>query len=98
MPPLKTDATQALRHLRPVRQARSGRQDLRRRRGGYGLTLRVTPNGVKYWYQRVRLGNRMTNVGPGGYPLVTLAEARDAAIERNAPPGAIPRPLNPLDR
>ena len=49
-------------------------------RGGFGLTLRVHPNGVKHWCQRLRIGGKPTNVGLGSYPLVTLAEARAAAL------------------
>ena len=49
-------------------------------RGGYGLTLCVTPNGVKSWSQRIRIKGRYTTIGLGGYPLVTLAEAREAAL------------------
>ena len=50
-------------------------------RGGYGLTLVVQSNGFKRWYQRLRIKGRATNVGLGGYPLVTLAEARTLALE-----------------
>ena len=50
-------------------------------RGGFGLTLIVQPNGVKRWYQRLRIKGRPTNIGLGGYPLVTLAEARTLALE-----------------
>ena len=62
-------------------------------RGGYGLTLVVQPNGVKYWYQRLRIGGRPTNIGLGGYPLVTLAQARSAALAnaRVARSGGDPR-------
>ena len=56
-------------------------------RGGYGLALVVAPTvagGVsRTWVQRVRVDGRPTNLGLGGYPLVTLAEAREAAY-RNA--------------
>ena len=56
-------------------------------RGGYGLALVVAPTvagGVsRTWVQRVRINGRPTNIGLGGYPLVTLAEAREAAY-RNA--------------
>ena len=66
-------------------------------RGGYGLTLCVMPNGVKYWYQRIRIRNRHTNIGLGGYPLVTLAEARTAALENahEARAGGDPRRQRP---
>ena len=62
-------------------------------RGGFGLTLSVRPNGVKHWYQRLRIGGRPTNVGLGGYPLVTLSQARSAALAnaRIARAGGDPR-------
>ncbi|MCY3820529.1 MAG: integrase arm-type DNA-binding domain-containing protein [Gammaproteobacteria bacterium] len=62
-------------------------------RGGYGLTLAVRPNGVKHWYQRLRIGGRPTNIGLGGYPLVSLSEARSAALAnaRVARSGGDPR-------
>ena len=66
-------------------------------RGGFGLTLCVTPNGVKYWSQRIRIKGRYTNIGLGGYPLVTLAEAREAALAnaRAARTGGDPRKRKP---
>ena len=48
--------------------------------GGFGLTLRVRPNGIKHWYQRLRVKGKPTNIGLGRYPVVTLAEARAAAL------------------
>ena len=63
-------------------------------RGGHGLTLHVQSNGAKWWYQRLRINGQPANVGLGGYPLVTLAEARHAAL-RNAQiaqDGGDPRP------
>ena len=53
-------------------------------RGGYGLSLLVKPrsNGrlSKTWSQRVRLHGRVTNIGLGAYPIVSLAEAREKAL------------------
>ena len=63
-------------------------------RGGHGLTLHVQANGANWWYQRLRINGHPTNVGLGGYPLVTLPEARHAAL-RNAQiaqDGGDPRP------
>ena len=52
--------------------------------GGHGLSLLVkTRRGgglAKSWAQRVRINGKATNVGLGAYPVVTLAEARDAAL------------------
>ena len=65
-------------------------------RGGRGLSLRVhrTLDGriTKTWRQRVRIEGRLTSIGLGPYPEVTLAEARQKALDnsRGRPPG--PRP------
>ena len=54
-------------------------------RGGYGLSLLVKPTSnarlSKTWSQRVRLHGRVTNIGLGAYPIVSLAEARKKALE-----------------
>ena len=53
-------------------------------RGGRGLSLRVhrTLDGriTKTWRQRVRIEGRLTSIGLGPYPEVTLAEARQNAL------------------
>ena len=54
-------------------------------RGTHGLSLlvKVRTNGrtAKYWCQRIVVDGRPTSVGLGAYPVVTLAEAREAALE-----------------
>ena len=54
-------------------------------RGSLGLALLVKPRTTdrvpKSWVQRVWINGRSTNMGLGPYPLVTLAQARDLAIE-----------------
>ena len=56
-------------------------------RGGRGLSLRVhrTLDGriPKTWRQRVRIEGRLTSIGLGPYPEVTLAEARQKALDNN---------------
>ena len=47
---------------------------------GNGLTLRVEPSGSKRWYQRVTIHGKRRNIGLGGYPSVTLADAREMAV------------------
>ena len=53
-------------------------------RGGFGLSLLVkaTTTGrlSKTWSQRLRINGKPFNVGLGAYPVVTLAEARKAAL------------------
>ena len=54
-------------------------------RGGYGLSLLVKPMATgrlsKTWSQRVRIAGRPANIGLGRYPVVSLAEARAAALK-----------------
>ena len=54
-------------------------------RGGHGLSLLVKPTKAgrlsKTWAQRLRIDGRCVNIGLGPYPVVTLAEARRAALE-----------------
>ena len=62
------------------------------------MTLHVQANGAKWWYQRLRINGQPANVGLGGYPLVTLPEARHAALRnvRIAQDGGDPRPSKRL--
>ena len=46
---------------------------------GNGLTLRVEPTGSKRWVQRVTLHGKRHNIGLGGFPAVSLADAREMA-------------------
>ena len=56
-------------------------------RGGRGLSLRVhrTLDGriTKTWRQRVRIEGRLTSIGLGPYPEVTLAEAQRKALDNS---------------
>ena len=56
-------------------------------RGGRGLSLRVhrTATGriTKTWRQRVRIEGRLTSLGLGPYPEITLAEARRKALDNS---------------
>ena len=53
--------------------------------GMYGdggtLYLRVAPGGSKSWIQRLTIDGKRCDIGLGGYPLTSLAEARDKAFE-----------------
>ena len=48
---------------------------------GDTLFLVVAPRGSKSWVQRLTIHGRRHDIGLGGYPLVTLAEARDTALD-----------------
>ncbi|MEL7461963.1 MAG: integrase arm-type DNA-binding domain-containing protein [Pseudomonadota bacterium] len=48
---------------------------------GMGLLLLVKPSGSKSWVQRLTIRGRRREIGLGSASLVTLAEARDAALE-----------------
>ena len=47
---------------------------------GHGLNLRVDPSGARRWVQRLVIRGPPRMLGLGGYPLVSLAEARDVAF------------------
>ena len=48
---------------------------------GNGLYLLVKPSGAKSWVLRTVVQGRRCDIGLGGYPLVSLAEARAAALD-----------------
>jgi len=47
--------------------------------GGHGLYIRVDGNGGKFWIQRIVIHGKRREMGLGSYPLISLAEAREAA-------------------
>ena len=47
---------------------------------GQGLFLLVTPGGAKIWKQRIAVNGRRQELGLGPYPVVSLREAREAAL------------------
>ena len=47
----------------------------------HGLILRVTPSGSKQWIWRGTIRGRRRDLGLGGYPYTSLAEARQTAFE-----------------
>lgn len=47
--------------------------------GADGLALQVTEPGARSWVLRVRIGGKQREMGLGGFPSVSLAEARDKA-------------------
>ncbi|MBT8460496.1 MAG: integrase arm-type DNA-binding domain-containing protein [Boseongicola sp.] len=49
--------------------------------GGLGLYLRVEPNGSRFWIQRIMIRGKRRELGLGSPPLISLAEARDAAAD-----------------
>lgn len=49
--------------------------------GVAGLLLQVTPSGARSWIYRTRIAGKRRSIGLGGFPDVTLAQARDKARE-----------------
>ncbi len=47
---------------------------------GQGLYLDVQPTGSRSWIQRIAIRGRRRELGLGGFPLVSLAEARERAF------------------
>lgn len=50
--------------------------------GAKGLLLNVTKNGARSWVLRIQRDGRRHDLGLGSYPEVTLATARDKALDR----------------
>lgn len=48
---------------------------------GHGLMLCVKPSGAKSWVQSIVIEGKRRTFGLGGYPLVSLKEAREIAFE-----------------
>ena len=46
-----------------------------------GLYLSINTNGARSWILRTKVGNRRTDIGLGSYPAITLAVARERALE-----------------
>ena len=51
---------------------------------GNGLILAVTGTGSRSWVQRITIDGKRRDIGLGGYPTVTLAQAREAAVANRA--------------
>jgi integrase len=49
-----------------------------------GLHLQITPTGARSWILRATVGTLRRDIGLGGFPAVTLAQARDKAREARA--------------
>ncbi|EAQ23911.1 tyrosine-type recombinase/integrase [Roseovarius sp. 217] len=49
--------------------------------GVNGLCLNITETGARSWILRVTVGLKRRHIGLGGYPEVSLAEARELALE-----------------
>ena len=60
---------------------------------GDGLFLNVTATGTKSWVQRVMVHGRRRDIGLGGYPAVSLAEARQRCTDNRK---AIAAGLDPI--
>ena len=60
---------------------------------GQGLMLFVQPSGSRQWVQRIVIRGKRVDIGLGGYPLVSMTEAREQAFEnrRIARKGGDPR-------
>ena len=60
--------------------------------GVTGLYLQITPKGGRSWVLRIKVGSLRRDIGLGGFPTVTLSQARDKArdardkIERGIDP------------
>ena len=63
--------------------------------GVSGLGLQITPSGARTWLLRVSVGSRRREIGLGGFPDVTLAQARERAREAK---DAIRQGIDPVEQ
>ncbi len=63
--------------------------------GVSGLHLQVTKTGARSWILRAKVGLKRRDIGLGGYPDVTLAQARDKARETRE---AIAEGIDPVEQ
>lgn len=61
--------------------------------GVTGLYMQITPSGGRSWILRTTVGKARRDIGLGGFPTVTLAQARDKAREAR---NKIERGLDPV--
>lgn len=62
--------------------------------GVSGLHLQITPTGARSWVLRVSIGGKRRDLGLGGYPDTTLAQARERAREAK---DKIRRGIDPIE-
>lgn len=62
--------------------------------GVTGLYLQITPRGGRSWILRIKVGALRRDIGLGGFPGVTLAQARDKAREAR---DKIERGIDPVE-
>jgi integrase len=63
--------------------------------GVAGLLLQITPTGARSWLMRTTVGSRRRDIGLGGFPDVTLAQARERARETK---DAIRQGIDPVEQ
>lgn len=59
-----------------------------------GLALQVLPSGGRTWILRMTIGDKRRDMGLGGYPDVTLSQAREAARKARA---KVKEGIDPID-
>ena len=62
--------------------------------GVTGLYLQITPKGGRSWVLRIKVGALRRDIGLGGFPTVTLSQARDKAREAR---DKIERGIDPVE-
>ena len=63
--------------------------------GVAGLLMQITPTGARSWVLRTMVGSKRREIGLGGFPDVTLAQARERAREAKE---AIRQGIDPIEQ
>ncbi len=72
------------REIGPLAVSRLGSPGLHFVGGVAGLVRQVNQRGARSWVLRVQVGDKRRNMGPGGFPDISLAGAREAARHARA--------------
>lgn len=92
--PIKVDELSA-KQVRDLSHPGTGRNVTFPVGGVAGLLMQITPTQARSWVLRTMIGGKRSEIGLGGFPDVTLAQAREAAREAK---DAIRRGINPIEQ
>lgn len=83
-----------VKELKPLAIAKLNKPGMHFVGGVAGLALRVSPTGARSWILRMVVGDKRRDMGLGSYPEVSLAKAKEAAVEQRQ---KVKEGIDPID-